>query len=79
MISDAEVRRVYEESFKKQGGGAKCISGLSKWLFVGATEAQREELKRKAETIILEVKNGASFPDISAKYSLPEADVGFVP
>jgi parvulin-like peptidyl-prolyl isomerase len=45
----------------------------------GATEAQQEEIKRKAETILKEVRDGATFPEVAKKYSLPETDVGFVP
>ncbi len=43
-----------------------------------ASEAQQQEVKRQAETIIKEVKDGASFPEIAKKYSLMETDIGFV-
>jgi len=45
---------------------------------VGATDAQKEELKKKAETILAEVKSGVSLPDVAKKFSLEETDVGFV-
>jgi peptidyl-prolyl cis-trans isomerase SurA len=44
----------------------------------GATDAQKEELKKKAETILAEVKNGVSLQDAAKKFSVEETDVGFV-
>ena len=78
MVNDAEVRRLYEEHFKG-GGGTKLHLRIILLPFTpGTTEAQKEELKKKAETIMAEIKNGASFPDVAAKYSVAEKDVGVV-
>jgi parvulin-like peptidyl-prolyl isomerase len=43
-----------------------------------ATEAQQEEIKRQAETVLKEVRDGATFPEVAKKYSLMETDIGFV-
>ena len=44
----------------------------------GATEAQKEEIKKKAETICNEVKRGESFWEAAGKLSLKPSDMGFV-
>ena len=77
MVSEAEVRRIYEEH--KEGGSAQMHLRAIRMLYPpGATEAQKEELKKKAETILAEVKSGVSLPDAAKKFSLEETDVGFV-
>ena len=78
MVSDAEVRRFYEEH-NKEGGSAQMHLRAIRILFPpGATDAQKEELKKKAETVLMEIKNGVSMQDAAKKYSLEETDVGFV-
>ncbi|HEY9073166.1 MAG TPA: peptidylprolyl isomerase, partial [Desulfobaccales bacterium] len=42
------------------------------------TEAKKDELKKTANNVMSEVKNGASFPEVAKKYSLEETDAGFV-
>jgi len=78
VVSDAEVRRVYEQQFK-EGGDRLHLRVIQIPFTPGMTEAQKEELKKKAETVIIEVKKGASFKEVAAKLSLDERDVGFVP
>ncbi len=78
MISDAEVHRVYEEHFKAAGGTLLHLRVMQLSFPPGATEAQKEEMKKKAEAIIAELKSGASFPDVAAKFSVEEKDVGAV-
>jgi peptidyl-prolyl cis-trans isomerase SurA len=78
MISDAEVRRVYEEHFKAGGGTQLHLRVMQIPFSPGATEVQKEEMKKKAEAIMRELKNGASFPDAAAKFSVEERDVGVV-
>ena len=78
MVSEAEVRRIYEEH-SKEGGGAQMHLRAIRILFPpSATDAQKEELKKKAETVLAEVKTGVSLQDAAKKFSLEETDVGFV-
>ena len=77
MVSETQVRQVYEERYK-EGGVQFHLCAVKMDVPPGATEAQQEEIKRKAETIIKEVREGATFPEVAKKYSLAEADVGFV-
>ena len=78
MVSEAEVRRAYEEHHK-EGGSAQMHLRAIRILFPpGATDVQKEELKKKAEMVLAEVKSGASLQDAAKKFSLEETDVGFV-
>jgi peptidyl-prolyl cis-trans isomerase SurA len=78
MVSNAEVRRLYDQKFKS-GGTAQVHLMILKLPFPpGATEAQKEEVKQKAATILSEVKGGGSFQEAAGKFSLNPTDVGFV-
>ncbi len=77
MISDAEVRKVYEERFKT-GGTQLHLRSVRMPYAPGATDAQREEIKGKAETLLKEVKQGGSFTAAARKLSLDVTDMGFV-
>ncbi len=76
-ISDAEVRRLYDQRFKK-GGAQVHIVTLRMPYPMGATPEQKEATKEKAETILNAVKRGESFAEAAAKQSLTLSDVGFV-
>ena len=76
-IRDADIRKIYEEKFKD--------SRVQVHLRVirlpyppGATEAQKAELKDKAETIIKEANQGVPFPEIASKLSVSQTDLGYV-
>jgi peptidyl-prolyl cis-trans isomerase SurA len=77
-VSDAEVRRLYDQRFKK-GGTQVRLATIRMPYPQGATEAQKEEIKQKAETILNAVKGGESFSAAAGKLSLKPSDVGFVP
>jgi peptidyl-prolyl cis-trans isomerase SurA len=76
-VNDAEVRRLYEERFKK-GGTQVHIMTLKMPLPPGATSEQKEEAKKNAETIITDVRRGVSLTAAAGKLSLKPTDVGFV-
>jgi peptidyl-prolyl cis-trans isomerase SurA len=77
-VSDAEVRRLYEERFKK-GGTQVHLATIRMPYPPGATQAQKDEIKQKAETILNAVKRGESFSEAAGKLSLKASDAGFVP
>ena len=77
VIQDADIRKMYEGKFKE--------SGVQVHLRVirlpyppGATEAQKAELKDKAETIMKEARQGVPFPEIASKLSVSQTDLGYV-
>jgi peptidyl-prolyl cis-trans isomerase SurA len=76
-VSDAEVRRFYDEKYK-EGGVKVHLLGMQLPFPPGATDAQKEEQKKKAETIMEEVRNGASFQAAGNKHSMTLTDLGFV-
>jgi peptidyl-prolyl cis-trans isomerase SurA len=76
-ISDAEVRRLYDQRFKK-GGTMVHLVTLRMPYPPGATQAQQDEIKEKAEAILNAVKRGESFEGAAAKHSLKPSDAGFV-
>jgi peptidyl-prolyl cis-trans isomerase SurA len=76
-VTDAQVRQVYEERFKKSGVQVHLLT-LRLPFPSGATDAQKEEIKQKAETILKDVKQGMPFTEAAGKLSLTPTDVGFV-
>jgi peptidyl-prolyl cis-trans isomerase SurA len=76
-VSDADVRRVYDERFKKSGAEVHIVT-LRLPFPAGATDAQKEEIKQKAETILKNIQQGMSFSEAAGKLSLSPSDVGFV-
>jgi peptidyl-prolyl cis-trans isomerase SurA len=76
-VNDTEVRRLYEQQFKK-GGTQVHIVTLRMPFPPGVTEAQKEETKQKAETILNAVKRGESLAKAAGQFSLTPSDVGFV-
>jgi peptidyl-prolyl cis-trans isomerase SurA len=76
-VSDAEVRRVYDAQVK--GGSNKLHLRSIKMPYPpDATEAQKEELKKKAENVMKEVQQGGDFQQVAKKYSVEATDVGFM-
>jgi len=76
-INEAEVRRIYEERFKKGGAQVHLVS-LKMPFPPGATQAQKEATKQQAETILNAIKRGESLAEAAGKFSLTPSDVGFV-
>ena len=76
-VSDAEVRRLYDQRFKKGGTQVHLVT-LRMPFPLGATQEQKEATKEKAETILNAVKRGESFAEAAGKQSLTLSDVGFV-
>jgi len=76
-ISDAEVRRLYDQRFKKGGAQVHLVTVRMPYP-MGATQEQKEAIKEKAEAILNAVKRGESFAEAAGKQSLTISDVGFV-
>jgi peptidyl-prolyl cis-trans isomerase SurA len=68
---------LYDLRFKKGGAQVHLITVRMPFP-MGATQAQKEETKQKAETILNAVKRGESFAEAAGKFSLTPSDVGFV-
>ena len=77
MVSDAEVHRVYDGAFKASRRHPVAPAGHELPFPPGATEAQKEEMKKKAEAIMAELKGGASFRTWRRNSPWQEKDVGW--
>jgi peptidyl-prolyl cis-trans isomerase SurA len=77
MVNEAEVRRFYDEHYKKGGTQAHLIT-LRLPIPLGATSEQKSAIRQQAETILSETSRGESFKEAAAKLSLTPTDVGFV-
>jgi len=76
-VSDAEVRRFYDEHTKE--GGSQVHLRLMDLPFPGdATAAKKEEIQKKAEEIIREIRQGRPFSEVAKKHGAQEMDLGFM-
>ena len=77
VVSEAEVRRLYDERFKNSSVQVHILT-IRMPFPPGATDAQKEETKQKAEAILKDVNRGVPFVEAAGKFSLTPTDVGFV-
>jgi peptidyl-prolyl cis-trans isomerase SurA len=78
VVTEADVRNFYDQEYPKTGGVQLHLKILNVPVPAGATEAQREEVKKKAEVILQEQRQGASWDELSKKYGILTQDLGFV-
>jgi len=76
-VPDAEVRRYYEANFK-EGGHQVHLQVFNMPFPPGAMAEQKQEVQKKAETVLKEHRLGASLADIQRKHSLASQDLGFM-
>lgn len=78
-ISDAEVRRFYDTNVRDKGGGNQVHLEVVNMPYPpGATAAQKEEVQKKAETVLKDIRLGTSVAEVQRKYSLTVQDLGFI-
>jgi peptidyl-prolyl cis-trans isomerase SurA len=76
-VSDAEIRRYYEE-YAKEGGNHVHLRVVRLPFPPGASQAQKDEVKQKTETILKEIRQGGSFSEAAKKNGASETDMGFI-
>jgi len=76
-VPEAEVRRYYEANFR-EGGAQAHLQLLNMPYPPGATESQKEEIRKKAETVLKEYRLGESLADIQRKHAITGQDLGFI-
>jgi peptidyl-prolyl cis-trans isomerase SurA len=79
VIPEAEVRAFYDKEYPKTGGGQIHLKVLNMPFPPGATEAQKEEVRKKAELILQEYRKGVSWEALREKYNILIQDMGFIP
>jgi peptidyl-prolyl cis-trans isomerase SurA len=78
VVTDKEVHDFYDKEFPKTGGGQVHLKILNMPYPPGATEAQKEEVKKKAEVILQENRKGVSWEQLRDKYSVMLQDMGLI-
>ncbi len=77
-IPESEVRRIYETEVPKAQGVFLHLKILTLAYPPDATQAQKDEVTKKAEVILKEHKQGASLEELSKRHSLPLQDLGAI-
>lgn len=79
-VSDAEVRRYYEEHAKETGGAQVHLRLAALDFPANATPAQKEELQKKAEAVLKEIHQAGarSFLEVARKHGAEGIDLGFM-
>jgi peptidyl-prolyl cis-trans isomerase SurA len=78
VVTDKQVRDFYDKEFPKTTGGQIHLKILNMPFPPGATEAQKEEVKKKAEIILQENRKGVTWEQLRDKYSVILQDMGFI-
>jgi len=78
IVSDKQVHDFYDKEFPKTSGGQVHLKILNMPFPPGATEAQKEEVKKKAEMILQENSKGVSWEQLRDKYSVMLQDMGLI-
>lgn len=81
-VSDADVRRIYDEQTKEGGMGREQVHLRMIVLNFPAnpTPAQKEEIQKKAETLIKEIRQAGpkAFSEVARKHEAEVVDLGSV-
>ncbi|MHB8066763.1 MAG: peptidylprolyl isomerase [Desulfobaccales bacterium] len=78
-ISDAEVRRFYDANVRDTGGANQIHLQVVNMPYpAGATAAQKEEVQKKAETVLKDIRLGTTLAEVQRKHSLAVQDLGFI-
>jgi peptidyl-prolyl cis-trans isomerase SurA len=77
-LTDEEIRRFYEQEYPKTGGNRVHLQIIPMLYPTGATQAQKDEVRQKAEIILKEYREGVSLEELRKRHSLPMQDLGFI-
>ena len=78
VVTDKEVHDFYDKDYPKTGGGQIHLKVLNMPFPPGATDAQKQEIKNKAELILQEYRKGVSWDQLRDKYNVALQDMGFI-
>ncbi|MBI4643569.1 MAG: SurA N-terminal domain-containing protein [Deltaproteobacteria bacterium] len=78
-VPEAEVRRYYDANVREGGGGNQVHLQIINIPFPpGATAGQKEEVQKRAETVLKDLRLGGSLAEVQRKHSLTSQDLGFI-
>ncbi len=78
VVTDKQVHDFYDKEFPKSGGGQIHLKVLNMPFPPGATDAQKEEVKNKAEQILQEYHKGVPWDQLRDKYNVTIQDMGYI-
>lgn len=78
VVPEEEVRRFYEANLPKASGNQVHLRMINLPYPPGATPGQKEEIQKKAENVLKDLRLGGSLADVQRKYSLASQDLGFI-
>jgi len=76
-VPEAEMRRFYEANFQK-GGNQVHLQVINMPFPPGATPEQKEEVQKKAESVLKDYRLGTPLAQVQEKYSLTIQDLGYI-
>jgi peptidyl-prolyl cis-trans isomerase SurA len=77
VVTDAEVKRFYEENVKGTGNEVH-LRAIQIPYPPGATQTQKDDVQKKAEAIIKDGQGGIPFKELAQKHGVTETDMGFL-
>jgi peptidyl-prolyl cis-trans isomerase SurA len=77
-LTDEEMRRFYEQEYPKAAGSRVHLQIIPILYTGGVTAEQKDEIRRKAEIILREHRQGVSLDELRKRHSLPMQDLGFM-
>lgn len=77
-VPEAEVRRYYEAHLRKATGKQVHLRMINIPFPPGATADQKNEVQKKAESALKDLRLGGALAEVLRKYSLTSQDLGFI-
>lgn len=77
-VSEAEVRRFYDENFRETAGNQVHLRMVNLPFPPGATEEQKKEIQQKTEAVLKDLRLGRSLAEVQQKHSIASQDLGFI-
>ncbi len=78
VVTDKEVHDFYDKEYPKTAGGQIHLRVLNMPFPPGATDAQKQEIKNKAELMLQEYHKGVPWDQLRDKYNVALQDMGFI-
>ncbi len=77
-LTDEEMRRFYDQEYPKTSGSRLHLQMVALPYPAGATQAQKDEVRQKAEVILKEHRQGVSLEELRKRHALLMQDLGFI-
>jgi peptidyl-prolyl cis-trans isomerase SurA len=77
-LTDEEMRLFYEREYPKTAGSRLHLQMITMPYPAGATQAQKDEVRQKADLILREHRQGVSLEELRKRHALPMQDLGFI-